>query len=818
MISQDQPLEIEHTSDQTALTDFHRVIDDVHSSIDFLQLLDVLRSVLSFSSAIATTTVAVIFFYGALDCFGRGAWVAERAGCLAACPAASGLLIASVHVALSLIAADLCHEFELALPNALNSGYAVGNSGTTSYSGTTQGWSGSWSTSPSTLPTAGPPDNSINSTVYGDENIHEPVIRVPAFDRIFRCSTGHNDNGGFEYLSNRIDAQIADAHIPGCTAVTGLCADVADHHLHDIDCSRFVSAAHQAPCNIETLERDVSEVVLTERTQWVCSIEGCFPPNMTNWTINGCAIHCSDDWLRAASSLASLAVNASTERHAQSVGVRVEFLQPLLQCTFWASTMDRLYQPVCFDSVLGFFLVTVCAVPATVAIFCATVCVATAGKRLDKRRHHNNTPYRPPLDVDAIVPKAQHVYGRLRWQDLTNLVNLPTLSERMPITPLALVDDDVRPATPVDEPLDALDRRCINADEDINHNKSSAHRVAGQIEKQYSNGWNLADERSPAPATQDHLPQRHCASLCCGRRKPAMVAATYGVNESSLAWDTAFKHPHMHSEWDRNPNMWAFSDSHDDHYYWEDRDDWNDNDWQAAFGFHIDTMHSAATIIQAAGRGASVRWRMKDQRVDAQNQPPGQRRRRRAAGPATLAMAKHAAKHAQAIADQKNQVVSQCRKDVENANGLHETMLCKQLLREAEEEAQEAETLASAAQFELDEMENGPKPDIDMNWYGNHNFMGVNFSLGMRSTTVHVPPFCRLSDLMSCATKDKQLFPRKMPDSRRLLEWGVFHRPFGVAKVDRLDGAKPLSLDDAERTLAEMRIGDGDTIVLTGGF
>ena len=145
-------------------------------------------------------------------------------------------------------------------------------------------------------------------------------------------------------------------------------------------------------------------------------------------------------------------------------------------------------------------------------------------------------------------------------------------------------------------------------------------------------------------------------------------------------------------------------------------------------------------------------------------------------------------------------------------------MMCNVLVREAQDEAVVAESAAAAAQYHLNAMEAGPKKEVDKDWYTNHKFLGVNFTLGMRKATVHVPPFCRLSDLMHCVVKDKELFPRKEPDARRLLEWGVFHRPFGAVKVDRLDGAKPLSLDDGERTLKEMWIRDGDTIVLTGGF
>jgi hypothetical protein len=114
-------------------------------------------------------------------------------------------------------------------------------------------------------------------------------------------------------------------------------------------------------------------------------------------------------------------------------------------------------------------------------------------------------------------------------------------------------------------------------------------------------------------------------------------------------------------------------------------------------------------------------------------------------------------------------------------------------------------------------MEHGPALDVDRDWYTTHQFLAVKCTLGIRHAVVHVPPFSRLGDLLSCATKDRELFPRTEPEIMSLLDFGIFHQPVGRAKVDRLKGAKPISMDLVEHTLNECGIGDGDTLIMTGG-
>ena len=653
--SVNEPLELTHDPDDLAHTGFQAVVDDIRGSVGMFEGIEVARSVLSFSAAFVTTAVGAVFFFGALNCFGRGAWVAERAGCMAACPAASCLLVAAVHVALALLTADLCHEFQLALPLELPVD------------------SGSWADGNATEPGAG-----------GGGGGGHP-IRVPAFDRIFRCATGHDDSPGFAYLHARVGGQLAAAHAPGCRAIAGLCADVAGHHLHESYCSPSAQ-----PCSIATVEQQAAVIVLTERAEWSCSTAGCGVPAVANWTLAGCAASCTDGWLREAAALAAQAVEASLAHHRLSKAVLDRSVQPLLSCTFWRDAMRRLHQPVCYDSVLGFLLVAITAVLAAVAVCCATLCVATAGKRLDRRRHHFNTPFRPPLDVDAIIPHAAAVDGRLRWQDLTNLANLPSLAKRMPITPLVPVDDDVRPATPVSDPeFDARHFQGGGAEDDkhtrtmaqqVQHLKRAATLRAAEAAlpgaDSFFMGLGEDDEHSVSPPAEAE-PPRTCCFRCCRRRKRG---GGYDPDGSTAAWGAAFdaRSPppasrrgwhedgggggcggdggHMHDEYDDDGGFYEGDDGYYDDEYYPGYDD-------DGFDYHNDNADYAAVSIQAAFRGASVRWRLEDQRAEMGGGGGGgvpSRRGRRAAGPATLAMAKHAVKQSRGAADVK-QLVRHCR-------------------------------------------------------------------------------------------------------------------------------------------------------------
>ena len=215
-------------------------------------------------------------------------------------------------------------------------------------------------------------------------------------------------------------------------------------------------------------------------------------------------------------------------------------------------------------------------------------------------------------------------------------------------------------------------------------------------------------------------------------------------------------------------------------------------------------------MIQTAFRAASCRWRNV---VPRPTTPPGRRR----PAPATLAMAKNEANATATTAEAARLALNEAVAAWEVAEGLVEKVALEQEMTEANEVLANAEEVAENAARRLVEMEHGPALDVDRDWYTTHQFLAVKCTLGIRHAVVHVPPFSRLGDLLSCATKDRELFPRTEPEIMSLLDFGIFHQPVGRAKVDRLKGAKPISMDLVEHTLNECGIGDGDTLIMTGG-
>ena len=102
-----------------------------------------------------------------------------------------------------------------------------------------------------------------------------------------------------------------------------------------------------------------------------------------------------------------------------------------------------------------------------------------------------------------------------------------------------------------------------------------------------------------------------------------------------------------------------------------------------------------------------------------------------------------------------------------------------------------------------------------------HHFLKVPVTLGMEESWLHVPPFARVEDLISCALKEPELFPSSFdktvggPTVDGVLAGGCKLRRVKMAHMGDQQ-FQTLGLADKEMTLAEMMIEQGDGLILEG--
>ena len=104
-----------------------------------------------------------------------------------------------------------------------------------------------------------------------------------------------------------------------------------------------------------------------------------------------------------------------------------------------------------------------------------------------------------------------------------------------------------------------------------------------------------------------------------------------------------------------------------------------------------------------------------------------------------------------------------------------------------------------------------------------HKFLKLPIVLGMQQSWLHIPPFARLEDVISCALKEPALFPKtyaepsKGPTVDAVLAGGLKLRR---GKMSHMGDAQyqPVGPEAREKTLAEMLVEQGDGLILAGGY
>ena len=103
-----------------------------------------------------------------------------------------------------------------------------------------------------------------------------------------------------------------------------------------------------------------------------------------------------------------------------------------------------------------------------------------------------------------------------------------------------------------------------------------------------------------------------------------------------------------------------------------------------------------------------------------------------------------------------------------------------------------------------------------------HHFLKLPVILGMQQTWLHVPPFARLEDVISCALKEPQLFPKSFddlaagPSVESIFEGGIKIRRANMSHMGDQQ-YQAVGKGGLTKTLAEMLVEQGDALILSGG-